>query len=208
MKTTRFLITLVAFGALTLGPGFAGQPSHPALEGRSSETRSKTTHVGPYSPASANRGGTTGAKTITKAHHGPKLPQPVHRNPTRGGDGFIPASSTSGNAAQLHQPGNAAFNRQPGARPGSVVNETPHQRPPNPNLNPNPNPNPNPNLPASVANEMQSERRLPALGLSGTPPPDHLAPRRGPAPASIGGPAILSARNTAVLSGTRMKRKP
>jgi len=202
MKTTRFLIAFIGLGALTLGPGFAGQPSHPALEGRSSETRSKTTHVGPYSPASANRGGTTGAKTTTKAHPGPKLPQPVHRNATWGGDGFIPASSTSGNAA---------LSRQPGARPGLVVNETQHQRPPNPNrnlnLNPNRNLNRNPNLPASVANEMPSERRLPVAGLSGTPSPNLVVPHRGPGPALIGGPTLPSARNAAVINGTGMRPK-
>jgi hypothetical protein len=176
MKTTLFLITIISFGALTLRPGFAGQ-SHPALEGRSSETRAKKTHVGP---------GTT------KAHPGPKLPQPFHRNATRGGDGFIPGSPASGNAA---------FNRQPGARPGSMVNETQHQRPPNPNLNRNPN------LAASVASEMPGERRLPLAGLSGTPSPNLVVAHRGPSPAILGGPPLSSARNTAVINGTGMRHK-
>ena len=186
MKKTRLLITLIGFGALTLKPGFAGQ-SHPPLEGKSSETRSKTTHVGPY----------------TKAHPGPKLPQPSHR----GGDGFIPGSRMSGNAAQLRQPRNAGFQPrrlsgqagQPGARPGSMVNQTQPQRPPNPNLNPN--------LAASLANGMPSERRLPLAGLSGTPSPNLLVPHRGPGPAILGGPPLSSARNAAVINGTGMRHK-
>jgi hypothetical protein len=177
MKTTRFLIILIGFGALTLGPGFAGPPSHPALEGAPSQSRAKTTRVRPDSPVGANRGQTAGAKTTAKGHPGPKLPQPFHANGTRGGDGFIPASRTSGNAAQLHQPGNAGFTRQQGARAGLMVNET------------------------------QNQRRLPLAGLSGAPLSNPVVPHRGPGPALLGGPALSSARNAAVINGTGMKHR-
>ena len=185
MKTTRFLIILIGFGALTLGPGFAGPPSHPALEGAPSQSRAKTTRVRPDSPVGANRGQTAGAKTTAKGHPGPKLPQPFHANGTRGGDGFIPASRTSGNAAQLHQPGNAGFQPrtlsgqagQQGARAGSMANET------------------------------QNQRRLPLAGLSGAPLSNPVVAHRGPGSALLGGPALSSARTAAVINGTGMRHR-
>jgi hypothetical protein len=55
---------------------------------------------------------------------------------------------------------------------------------------------------------MEDPRRLPVAGLSGTPPRNQLVHPRAPGQAVIGGPAISTAWNTAVINGTGMKRKP
>ena len=60
----------------------------------------------------------------------------------------------------------------------------------------------------SIADETETQRRLAAAGLSGTRPPSLVAVYRGPGPASLGGPALPSARNAPVINETAMKRKP
>jgi hypothetical protein len=126
MKTAGFLFTLVGFGALTLGPGFAGQPSDQAPERAPSENRAKTTSE---SHASGKSGQTGGTKTTAKGHSGPKLPQPFQRNGGHpGGKRTNNAQTigTSANAAERHQPG---WNKSAGGvKTGWIADEMERQR--------------------------------------------------------------------------------
>jgi hypothetical protein len=185
MRTTRFLIAIIAFGALTLGPVFAGEPSNLAPGWAPSENRAKTAsdrspgaRRGEERPVSAKRTQSSGTKTTAKPHPGLKLPQAFQANGGHPGEKRTDSAQTKGtsaNAAELHQPG---LNRSAGgAKAGSIVNE------------------------------MEKQHRLPVAGLSGTPLPNQVAHSWVPGQAFIGGPAISSARNTAVLNGTGMKHK-
>jgi hypothetical protein len=179
MKTAAFLFTLLGSGALTLGLGFAGQPSNPPREAAPPESRAKTTSARPESHAPAKSSPTNGAKKTAKGHSGPKLPQPSQGSSNRPGEkrtNNAQTKGTSGNAAQPHQPG---LNKSAGgAKAGPMMNENGNQR------------------------------RLLVAGLSGTPPPNPVVHARGPGPAIIGGPTPSSARNAAVINGTAMKHKP
>src|SRR5271165_74397 len=101
MKTSRSLFTIVGLGALTIGLGFAGEPSDPSRDPALSQNRANTTSD---PPAGAGHGVQTGAgkeradgkrfdhqpeehrvsvkshppsgaKPADKPHSGPKLPQ-------------------------------------------------------------------------------------------------------------------------------------
>jgi hypothetical protein len=185
MRTTRFLIAIIAFGAFTLGPGFAGEPSNPAPGRAPSENRAKTTgdpslraRHGEEHPVSAKSSQSSGTKTTAKPRPGPKLPQAFQANGGHPGEkrsNNAQTKGTSANAAELHQPG---LNKSAGgAKAGSIVNE------------------------------MEKQHRLAVAGLSGTPVPNQVVHSWVPGQAFIGGPAISSARNTAVLNGTGMKHK-
>jgi hypothetical protein len=60
----------------------------------------------------------------------------------------------------------------------------------------------------SVINGTENQRRLPVAGLSGTPLASQVVHPWAPSQAFIGGPAMWSAKNTAVIGGTGMKHKP
>jgi hypothetical protein len=195
MKTKRLLITLVAFGAFTFGPGFAGEPSHPSREPASSShpgrepaptwnrlktigersPRARHGSEGPGSPTSSQAKET---KTTAKPHLGPKLPQTLHANGEHPGEKppiSAQSKGASGAAAELHQPG---LNRSAGlVKAGSITHET------------------------------ENQRRLPVPGLPGSPPANHVVHGWVPAQAFIGGPTMWSAKNTAVIGGATMRHK-
>jgi hypothetical protein len=180
MKTVRFLLPIVGFGALSLGLGFA-EPSGPARERAPSERPLEGKHF-EQKPGESHASGMSnqnkGTKTTAKGHSGPKLPQLFQPNGGHPGEKRTNSAQTKGtsaNAPGLHQPGLNKF--AGGVKAGSMINE------------------------------MENRRRLPVAGLSGTPPPNQLVHRRGPAPPLIGGPTLLTARNTAVINGTGMKHK-
>jgi len=201
MKTAHFISTLVACGALSLGPALAGEPSNPGPEtapskvtgarppeaghglqpgaGKERSEGERSEQERDESHAFGNSSRTSGAKSTAKTHSVHKLPQSFRGNGGRPGEKRInnaQGKSTSGNVGELHQPG---LNKSSGgAKTGGMVNE------------------------------MEDQRHLPAAGLSGTRPPNLVVPYRGPGPAAIGGPALYSARNAAVITGTGMKRKP
>jgi hypothetical protein len=117
MKTTRFLFAILSFGALTFGPGFAGEPSP---------------HVGARAPTKSSR------------------PPVLNKSAAVVKDGTA--------AKKIERPrGKVVFS--------SVLRPS-------------------------------------------TTPPLNPAPRRGPGPASIGGPATSSAKNSATINGTGIRRKP
>jgi len=60
----------------------------------------------------------------------------------------------------------------------------------------------------ATISKSENHRGLPVTGHSTSPPPTQAAPRRIPGPASIGGLANSSAKNTAVINGTGMKHGP
>jgi hypothetical protein len=177
---TRFLFTLAGLGALTLGLGFA------QASGASQKAPYRTRPDGKPSDqqqgeshASGTSSQAGGTRATAKGHAGPKLPQLFQ------GNGGRPGQKPTNNArSRSASPGAAELHRPGlnqaagGAKAGSLINE------------------------------MQNQRRLSALGLSGAPPPSLALPYRGPGPALLGGPAFLSARNAAVINGTGMKHRP
>jgi hypothetical protein len=120
-----------------------------------------------------------GTKTTATGHPGPKLPQAFQ------GNGGRPGQKPTDNARSKNTPPGAAELHRPGLNQSAGGAKA-----------------------GSMINEMQSRRRLSALGLSGAPPQSLAVPYRGPGPAILGGPALSSARNTAVINGTGMKHKP
>jgi hypothetical protein len=173
-------------GALTLDLGVAGQPSSQPPDRAPSENRAKTTgdrspraRHGDEGPASTKSSQSGGTKTTAKPHSGPKLPQPFQ------GTGGHQGEKRTNNAQLKGASANAAELHQPGLNKfaGGVKG-------------------------GSMINEMEKQHHLAVAGLSGTPPLNQVLHPRGPGPAFIGGPAMLSARNTAVINGTAMRHRP
>jgi hypothetical protein len=182
MKTIRFLVTTISFGALSLGLGFA-QPSGPAPQRPPSESRldGKRSHQQQEeSHASRMSNQNNGTKTTAKPHSGPKLPQPFQANGGHPWDKRANNAQTKGAsayAAGLHPPG---LNKAAGS--AKVVSMT-------------------------MASQMENQHRLSLAGLSGTPAPHQVVHPLPLGPASLGGPTIWSARNTAAINGTGMKHR-
>ncbi len=194
------LITLVGVSALSLWPALAGEPSTQPPEtapprnevkaagARSAEAghglqpgagKERFDEEGDEYRASANKGPTSGARGAAKTHSGHNVPQLFP------GNGGRPAEKRTNNALGRSGSANATGLHQPGLNKSAGGAKA-----------------------GSIADETETQRRLAAAGLSGTRPPSLVAAYRGPGPASLGGPALPSARNAPVINGTAMKRKP
>jgi type IV secretory pathway VirB10-like protein len=181
MKMTRFLITIGALGAFTFGPGFAGASSTVPPGNRAKTTSIPSLHVkhGQEGPASAKNSQSSAAKTTAKAHSGPKLPQPFHANAGH------PAQKRTNNAQTKGALGNLGELHQAGLKKAAAGTKA-----------------------GPMMSEMERQRRLAMAGLPGAPRPNQVAHSWAPGQAFIGGPAVWSAKNTAVIGGTGMKHKP
>jgi hypothetical protein len=144
MKTVPFLLTIVGFGAWSLGLGFA-EPSGSTRQRAPSQSRpdgKHSDHIQGESHASRMSNQNNGTKATAKSHPGPKLPQPFQANGGRSGEkrtNNARTKATSRTAAELRQPG---WNKSAGgAKAGPIMSE------------------------------MERQRRLAMAGLPGTPRP-------------------------------------
>jgi len=186
MKTTRLLITVVALGAFALGPGFAVEPSSRARlrvpaenRARKTDDRSPGARHTDEGPAAAKSGKPKGTKTTAKPHPAPKLPQSSQANGAHPGEKPTNDAQTKGRSAS------APELHQPGMSKSAAVART-----------------------GSMINETANQRRLPMAGLAGSPMPRQVARPWASSQGFIGGPTVWSAKNTAVIGGTGMRRRP
>jgi hypothetical protein len=180
MKTVRFLFAIVGLGALTLGPGFAQPSGAPEKAPYLSRPDGKRwDQQQGESHASGTSSRAGGTRAAAKGHAGPKLPQLFQ------GNGGRPGQKPTNNARSKSISGHGAELHRPGLNQSAGGAKA-----------------------GSMINEMESRRRLFALGLSGAPPPSLALRYRGHGLALLGGSALSSAGNTAAINGTGMRRKP
>jgi hypothetical protein len=205
MKTARFLFTIVGFGALTLGLGFASEPSRqPSGQGPSEDQAASKRPVGltQGNPVRGKAAPTEGQHSESKddSHASEKSRQagpiqkatPTHRpgqdRPKQVAKGYEDPAGQRVDKIQTKRPSvkdlpQPGLNKAAvGAKPGLMMK--------------------------TAGNQRQQFPRLP-VGSGTTAPLSGVVRGRGAAPASIGGLTVASARSTAaVISGTGMGHKP
>jgi hypothetical protein len=205
MKTARFLFTMVGFGALTLGLGFAGESSRQPVGQGPSENQTASDHHGDQEPGNRGHGNRDLAdekhsNSNDNRHVSQKSSQagPIKEAiPTHRDDQDRPKQVTN----SQHDSGEKRVDNAQTKR--ASVND-PHQ----PGLN-------QPVIAAKdgwMMNKTGKPReplaRLP-VGGGATALSPVVVHGRVPAPVIIGGLAASSAKNSAaVINGTGMRRKP
>jgi hypothetical protein len=205
MKTARLLFMIVGFGALTLALSVADDAPKPPPQPAPAQKHAETSGDRPADDGQGAQSRSDKGQADSKHPDDNKADRPPSQKISPAGK----ARTTTGPHAGLRSPQPAqASGVHPGDRP---VNDTATR-----NTTPSAAglPSLGLNKPAvaakagSTINPTGSFRSLPLAGLSTPPPPKQVVPHTGPGPATIGGPANSSARTTAVLDGTGMKRKP
>ena len=205
MKTTRFLFTIVGFGALTLGLSFAGEPSiqpsapsptenhatsdRPADQAQGSPGRGKSDQTdGTHSKSkddsrASEQSSQAGPISKAMATHRPNQGRPkkgANRQEDPSGQRVNDTQTKQPSVSNLHQPGlNQAATA---ARDGLRMN--------------------------TIGSQRQPPARLPVVSATTAPLPCTVR-GRGAASATIGGLAASSARSsTAAINGAAIKPKP
>jgi hypothetical protein len=214
MKASCLVFTIGCFGALTLALSFAGEPSDPPRdpmpsdrprEPALSENRAKLSVDHPANPGQQVQPRAGGERANGK--RADARPEEDHASGQSGPTGRTKPADERHPGRRLTQPAQAK-----GEHPSATQNNNPETRLDLGNSANVSRPTLNTSAGAanarSTINKIEDHRSLPVVRPSSPALPNQVVARRGPGPASIGGTASASVRNTAVISGTMMKHRP
>ena len=193
MKTSYLLLTILGFGAVAPQLAVAGEPSDQPRERLLSQARAGTLSerlpeagrerafgghwdsLRDGSPARISQSGSR-IKITSKPHSGSKSLQPAPAH------GEHSAENRNSNTPTRTASLTPVQLHNPGLSALSVGAKT-----------------------GSMADALESQRRGPIASFSSPVPRNQIVPHRGAGPAILGGPAVLTAKNTTALNGTGMR---